>query len=68
MEEAASVLMMELKGFFETSICLHQNTRMHISDLNNLTHSPGDLRSPISVLSSHEWQSFQVVSSHNVLG
>jgi hypothetical protein len=68
MKAAASILMMEFKGFFETSICLHENKRMHIPDFNNLTHSPGDLKSRLSQESSHERQSFQVVYSHNVLG
>jgi hypothetical protein len=68
MKAAASILMVELKGFFEISICLNQNTRMHIPDFNNFTHSPGDLKSRLSHESSHERQSFQVVSSHHVLG
>jgi hypothetical protein len=58
-----------VKGFFESSICLHQNTRLHIPDFNNLlTHSPGDLKFRISVLSSYERQIFQAISSHNVFG
>jgi hypothetical protein len=69
MEAAASILLMELKTFFETSICLHQNTQLHIPDfINLLTHSSRDLKSRISVLSSHERQIFQVVFSRNVFG
>jgi hypothetical protein len=63
MEAAAYILIMESKGFFETSICLHQNTRLHIPNFNKLfTHRLGELKSRISVLSSHERQIFQVVS------
>jgi hypothetical protein len=66
---STSILLMESKSFFETSICLHQNKQLHIPDfIKLLTHSSADLKSRISVLSSHERQIFQVVSSRNVFG
>jgi hypothetical protein len=69
MEEATSILMMESKVFFDTAICLHQNKRLHIPDFSNLPkHSSGNLESLISVLSSHERQILQVVSSHDIFG
>lgn len=69
MEAAASILMMETKDFFDTSICLHKNNRLHIPDFSNLLkHSSVNLESRISVLSSHERQILQVVPFHDVFG